>query len=102
MVTPYKHVDMITDLLPEESHEIMDGIQLTSTLLTKVFHPQGINIGLNMGRAAGAGIEEHLHFDPVPRWMGDHSFMAVTAGTMVIPEHLNGAYKKLLPHFASR
>ncbi|MDD2218633.1 MAG: HIT domain-containing protein [Desulfoplanes sp.] len=101
MVTPYKHVQTITDLLPEESHEIMDYLQITSAILTKAFHPQGMNIGLNMGQASGAGIEEHLHFHLVPRWVGDHSFMAVTAGTMVLPEHLNEAYKKLRPHFAA-
>lgn len=101
MVTPYKHVGKITDLLPEESHEIMDYLQITTAILTKVFHPQGINIGLNTGQAAGAGIEEHLHFHLVPRWVGDHSFMAVTAGTMVLPEHLNTTYKKLRPHFAA-
>ena len=101
MVTPYRHVAMLTDLLPQETHEIMDILQITTGILKKTFSPQGINMGLNMGQAAGAGIEEHLHFHLVPRWVGDHSFMAVTAGTMVLPEHLNAGYAKLRPYFAA-
>jgi ATP adenylyltransferase len=77
----------------------MDYLQITSDILTRVYRPQGINIGLNQGQAAGAGIEEHLHFHLVPRWVGDHSFMAVSGSTMVMPEHLRDAYAKLLPHF---
>jgi ATP adenylyltransferase len=99
MVTPYRHVDTITDLSAQESHEVMDYLQITSDILTRVYRPQGINIGLNQGQAAGAGIEEHLHFHLVPRWVGDHSFMAVSGSTMVVPEHLRDAYAKLLPHF---
>jgi ATP adenylyltransferase len=99
MVTPYRHVSMLTDLTAEEGHEAMDLLRATSDILTRVFHPQGINMGLNQGEAAGAGIEEHLHFHLVPRWVGDHSFMAVSASTMVVPEHLETTYAKLLPHF---
>jgi ATP adenylyltransferase len=77
----------------------MDCLRITSEILTRVYHPQGINIGLNQGEAAGAGIQEHLHFHLVPRWVGDHSFMAVNASTMVVSEHLNVAYDKLLPRF---
>lgn len=99
MVTPYRHVDTMTDLSPEESYEIMDYLRLSSDILQQVFHPQGINVGLNQGEAAGAGIEEHLHFHLVPRWTGDHSFMAVSASTTVLPEHLDATHAKLRPHF---
>ncbi len=78
---------------------MMDLIQRTSTIMWEVFTPDGLNIGLNIGEAAGAGIEEHLHFHLLPRWTGDHSFMAVFGETMVIPEHLRAAYDRLKPRF---
>ena len=100
MVTPYRHVQCLTDLPAEEAHETMDLLQVCTEILKTCFNsPPGINIGLNIGEAAGAGIREHLHFHLVPRWNGDHSFMAVMAETMVIPEHLRSTYNKLKPFF---
>ena len=99
MVTPYRHVYSLTELEPEESHEIMDLLQQTSSIMWEIFTPDGLNIGLNIGEAAGAGIEEHLHFHLLPRWEGDHSFMAVFSETMVIPEHLRASYDRLKPRF---
>lgn len=101
MVTPYRHVSTLTELTSEESHEVMDYVQHCSHILQEAFQPDGINIGLNIGEAAGAGIEEHLHFHLVPRWNGDHSFMAVFGETMVIPEHLRSVYTRLKPYFDS-
>lgn len=86
-------------LAPEEAHECMDLIQSCVRILKGRFNPQGINVGLNLGEAAGAGIREHLHFHLVPRWNGDSSFMAVMNETRVIPEHLSSTYKALKPHF---
>jgi len=100
MVTPYRHVQCLTELSGPESREIMDWIQICTRILKKVYTPDGINVGLNIGEAAGAGIREHLHFHLLPRWVGDHSFMAVMDETMVIPEHLQRTYDKLRPHFA--
>lgn len=100
MVVPFRHVTDLPDLTPEESGEIMDLLQLSTTVLREHFHPQGINIGLNLGEAAGAGIRDHLHFHLVPRWNGDSSFMAVMDETRVIPEHLASTYQKLNPLFA--
>lgn len=99
MVTPYRHVMNLFELEPHESHESIELMSLCSEILKKHFNSEGINIGLNMGEAAGAGIREHLHFHLVPRWNGDSSFMAVFSETRVIPEHLLASYDKLKPYF---
>ncbi|SDN27215.1 HIT family protein [Desulfonauticus submarinus] len=99
MVTPYRHVSCLSELTDVESQEIMSYLKICTNILKQVFNPNGINIGLNIGEAAGAGIEEHLHFHILPRWIGDHSFMAVINETSVIPEHLKKTYKKLKPFF---
>lgn len=100
MVTPYRHLMNICDLTPEEGFEIMRLLQKCTQVLQEAFSPEGVNIGLNMGEAAGAGIREHLHFHLVPRWNGDSSFMAVLDEVRVIPEHLASTYAKLKPRFA--
>ena len=99
MVCPYKHVFGLDELKKEELYEMMELISFCVNVLKDVFKPDGINVGLNIGEAAGAGIEEHLHFHLVPRWTGDHSFMAIFGETMVIPEHLKSLYNKLRPYF---
>ncbi len=99
MVTPYRHVHHITELSTSELHELMDYVQISAKVLETAFHPHGINIGVNIGEAAGAGIREHLHVHLVPRWNGDHSFMAVMSEVSVIPEHLRSTYAKLRPLF---
>ena len=99
MVSPYRHVPSLTELEPEEASNLMELLQSATAALNTAFSPDGVNIGLNIGEAAGAGIEAHLHFHLVPRWTGDHSFMAVFGETMVIPEHLRAAYARLKPHF---
>lgn len=72
MVCPYRHVSELTELTREETHEIMDLVQRCSGILKQHFNCEGINVGLNLGKAAGAGIGEHLHFHLVPRWNGIH------------------------------
>ena len=99
MVTPFRHVSCLTALGPEEHQETMELLQASTRIIRQAFRPDGINIGLNIGEAAGAGIREHLHFHLVPRWSGDHSFMAVFSETMVIPEHLQAVYDRLEPFF---
>lgn len=99
MVTLYRHVQDITELNAEESHEIMDYVQKSAFVLREAFRPQGINVGINLGEAAGAGIREHLHVHLVPRWNGDHSFMPVMSGTGVLPECLSSTYERLKPFF---
>ena len=100
MVTPYRHVSNLTDLTPDESNDCMTWLRHCTDILGKAFNPQGINLGLNIGEAAGAGIAQHLHFQIVPRWNGDASFMAVFGETTVIPEHLSSTYSRLRPLFA--
>ena len=75
-------------------------LQLFTDILQKSFSPNVINIVLNLGEAAGAGIREHLHFHLVPRWNGDSSFMAVMDEVRVVPEHLRGTYATLKPYFS--
>jgi ATP adenylyltransferase len=99
MVAPYRHVSCITELEPEESHEAIDLVQQSVAVLKQAFNPDGVNQGLNLGDAAGAGIAAHLHFQIVPRWNGDSSFMAVFSETRVVPEHLVSTYRRLWPLF---
>ncbi len=99
MVTPYRHVMCLTELESAELSEIMELLKASTAVLKTRFSPGGLNIGLNTGAAAGAGIREHLHFHIVPRWNGDSSFMAVFGETRVIPEHLLSTYEALLPGF---
>ena len=99
MVVPYRHVSCVTDLTPEESAECMALLQQCVRVLKADMNPQGVNAGLNLGEAAGAGIAAHLHFQIVPRWNGDASFMAVFGDTRVIPEHLQSTYLRLKPLF---
>ncbi|MCF8038448.1 MAG: HIT domain-containing protein [Desulfohalobiaceae bacterium] len=99
MVTPFRHVSCLTELKPEEHRETMDLLQESTRIVKEAFQPDGVNIGLNIGEAAGAGIEAHLHFHLVPRWNGDHSFMAVFSETMVLPEHLHSVYDRLKPFY---
>ena len=99
MVTPYRHIMDLSALSLEEAHEIMDLLQKCTVVLKERFHCQGLNVGLNLGEAAGAGIREHLHFHLVPRWNGDASFMAVLDDVHVMPEHLTATYNALKPFF---
>jgi ATP adenylyltransferase len=74
-------------------------VEQSVAVLKNVMHPEGFNIGLNLGRVAGAGIEEHLHFHIVPRWSGDTNALAVFADVRVIPQHLQETFALLKPHF---
>lgn len=102
MIAPYRHESNLSGLGIEESHEVMDFLRLSVAVLEQAFNPQGINTGLNIGEAAGAGIAAHLHWQIVPRWSGDASFMAVFGETTVIPEHLSSTYKRLKPLFGDK
>jgi len=101
MICPYRHVSCLTELLPDESAEMMTALQATTAIIKDMFRPHGVNIGLNLGEAAGSGIAAHLHFQLVPRWNGDNSFMAVFGQTHVIPELLLETYDRIKPRFES-
>lgn len=95
MVVPYKAAPDLDDLTDEELADLMKLTRRCQNALKKVMKPDGFNIGLNLGRAAGAGIAEHLHIHIVPRWNGDTNFMPVTASTTVLPEALTEVAAKL-------
>ncbi len=99
MVVPGKHVPNLNGLNQAEIADLFETVQLTEKVLTKVYSPDGINIGMNLGKAAGAGIDEHLHVHIVPRWSGDVNFMSALSGTRVIPESFDSAYQKLKEQF---
>ncbi|MEO0224932.1 MAG: HIT domain-containing protein [candidate division WOR-3 bacterium] len=95
MVAPYKHTSEISSLTDEEWLDITKLLNLSVEIIKEVYKPQGFNIGMNIGRIAGAGIEEHVHIHIVPRWAGDTNFMPIISQTKVIPESLEDTYKKL-------
>ncbi len=95
MVAPLRHVPSLVDLDREERGDLMDLLTLSLGVLERVMSPGGFNIGVNMGKAAGAGLEHHLHIHVVPRWEGDTNFMPVLAGVKVVPEHIEETYRKL-------
>lgn len=95
MVVPYKQVADLEDLTDDEMTDLMKLTRRCIRALKKVMSPNGFNVGINLGRVAGAGIEEHLHIHVVPRWNGDTNFMPVLAGTSVVPEALKEVAAKL-------
>jgi len=95
MVVPYRHVAKWEDLTDEELLDIMRLSQLMIKAIKKAMKPDGFNMGVNLGRVAGAGIDSHVHLHIVPRWNGDTNFMPVIADTKVIPESLEEAYEEL-------
>ncbi len=99
LVAPWRHVADLEDLVEEEMTDLMRKIQMCVKIIRPLMRPNGFNVGLNLGAAAGAGVESHLHFHVVPRWEGDTNFMTVFADVRSIPEHLKQTYDKLRPHF---
>ena len=96
MVIPYRHIADLLLLTPEENLEILSVAQKAVAALQCCMNPDGYNLGMNLGRSAGAGIDKHLHLHVVPRWSGDTNFMTVTAETRVLPEALEQTYDKVL------
>ena len=99
MVIPRRHTSSLTSLTEEESTELFSLVGRAAGVLKEELAPDGFNIGMNIGKAAGAGIEEHIHMHIVPRWNGDTNFMPVVADTHVVPEHLTTTYDKLRARF---
>lgn len=99
MIIPYRHVSEVEALRPEEKIEIFDLVDLSVRALKETMQPQGFNIGMNLGKAAGAGIDDHLHVHVIPRWGGDTNFMSTVGKVRVIPEDLFETRDRLLPIF---
>ncbi len=100
MVVPRRHVATLADLQDDEVIEVARLTRLAEIALTETYHPQGMNVGINLGRPAGAGIVDHVHVHLVPRWNGDTNFMPVVGNVRVIPEDLSTTADRLRPVFA--
>lgn len=96
MVTPYRHTSDLADLRPEEFGEMFSFSQTAVRVLKQIMNADGFNLGMNLGKVAGAGLDSHLHLHIVPRWSGDTNFMSVTAETKVLPQALSETYKRLM------
>jgi len=99
MVIPYRHVKSLSELNKDEKCELMELLSLSTGILEDKLKPDGINIGMNLGKAAGAGIPTHIHMHVIPRWLGDTNFLPVIAETKTISVDLNKIYADLKPGF---
>ena len=99
LVAPTKHLSTLDQLHKDEMGSLLETVEKSVGILKKIMNPDGFNVGLNLGKVAGAGVEEHLHFHIVPRWFGDTNALTVFADVRVIPEHLLKTYNNLKPYF---
>jgi ATP adenylyltransferase len=95
MVAPIRHCNDLADVSSATMNEMMATCRDLIAALKEIYHPHGFNVGFNVGEAAGAGIEEHLHLHVVARWRGDNNIMTVVGGTRVIPEDLAVTYERM-------
>jgi len=99
LLAPKRHENNLSNLSAEEYSDLNEALRRSVDIVRRALNPGGINLGMNLGRCAGAGIEDHLHWHVVPRWEGDTNFMPVVAETRVMPQHLLDSYDRLKPHF---
>jgi ATP adenylyltransferase len=99
LLAPVRHVPDLGGLSNDENLDLILLVRSSMEIIKKVMKPEGFNVGLNLGKVAGAGVEAHMHYHIVPRWSGDTNFMAVTGEVRVIPEHIKNTYDKLKPYF---
>jgi ATP adenylyltransferase len=99
MIAPVKHTAAFERSPQNVSHEIIDLMRLSVDVLKKAYHPQGFNIGMNLGRSAGAGVVDHYHVHIVPRWSGDSNFMPIVGRTKIVIEDLDATFDRLYPLF---
>jgi ATP adenylyltransferase len=95
LIVPYRHTDSLAALPPDDAREMMDLAQSVERVLRAVYRPAGMNFGLNLGEAGGAGIASHIHMHALPRWIGDTNFMTVIADTRVLPEALATTWTRI-------
>ena len=100
LVAPVRHLSRLDELTRDEMQDLLVTIEKSVHIEKKIMNPDGFNVGLNLGKVAGAGIEEHLHFHIVPRWFGDTNALTVFADIRVIPEHLKSTFDSLVPLFS--
>jgi ATP adenylyltransferase len=100
MIAPYRHVASLDGLETEALSEMMTLARDLEAALAAAYHPQGYNLGMNLGRSAGAGIADHLHLHVLPRWNGDANFMTTVGETRVLPEDLDTTYQRLARFFS--
>ncbi|MCP4368922.1 MAG: HIT domain-containing protein [Deltaproteobacteria bacterium] len=99
LVAPVRHLSSLDELNNEEMKSLLITVDKSVGIIKKAMNPDGFNVGLNLGKVAGAGVEEHLHFHIVPRWFGDTNALTVFADVRVIPEHLQTTYTNLKVYF---
>ncbi len=95
MIVPFSHLDELQKVPPETAHEVMDLSQRTERVLRRLYTPDGINLGMNIGKAAGAGVAGHVHMHVLPRWAADANFISVVGETRILPESLEVTYKRI-------
>jgi ATP adenylyltransferase len=95
MIVPYEHIPLLDDAGEQTTNELMDITKRAQAAISEVYSPDGINLGMNLGKAAGAGVDGHLHMHMLPRWVGDVNFMTAVGQTRTIPESLETTYEKL-------
>ena len=100
MIAPYVHVSRLTHTSEATSEEMMRLTRKAEIVIEGAYHPDGLNLGMNLGEAAGAGIEQHIHMHVLPRWSGDANFMTSVGSTRIIPESLNDTYTKIKKGFS--
>jgi ATP adenylyltransferase len=98
LVAPYRHVPTLSDLPQAERADLMEEVAHGERILSRAYSPQGMNVGVNIGHCAGAGVPGHVHLHIVPRWEGDTNFMPVIGETRVLPESLGETYRRLKEH----
>ncbi len=98
LIVPYQHLAGLAELPTPAAQEMMHYAQTSETILRQTYKPDGLNLGINLGEAAGAGVASHLHMHALPRWVGDTNFMTVIGETRVLPESLETTWAKLRDH----
>jgi ATP adenylyltransferase len=99
LLAPKRHEKNLSNLSVDEYGDLNQALRRSIDILRQCYNPPGINLGMNLGKCAGAGVEDHLHWHVVPRWEGDNNFMPVIAETRVMPQHLLESYDQLKPYF---
>jgi ATP adenylyltransferase len=100
MIVPYAHLDQLAKLPGAAAAEMMSLTQRMETILRELYHPDGLNIGMNIGKSAGAGVADHVHMHVLPRWTADANFVSVIGETRVLPESLEITYRRIREKFA--